>query len=269
VAGFAERPTSTLLAEGFLAPHPEVACDRISERFGCTLTATGNECAGIGSIRRLIAEHDRETRFARCLLLTAAHTHWGDKMIVESFDATRNVFLAGPVREVGSVYPISFVFSLEGPIPYEWADDTVPVDADDLQAVHEFIVKLNSKVVAHFSPLPIPLGVMIDHRFKTSMWDEQLFSFAEGPHNEEDGRAVIRPVFESALFGETRYPDQIQVAWSALPVVVEPSLADLEQTALRRLERSLENRSPPEAIAFVSELEAALARQTTPSVPGT
>ena len=57
--------------------------------------------------------------------------------------------------------------------------------------------------------MPIPLGVMIDHRFKRSVWDEQLFTFVEGPHNAENGRAIVEPVIESVVCPNPVVPENI------------------------------------------------------------
>jgi hypothetical protein len=159
------------------------------------------------------------------------------------------------------LYPFSFVFSADGPIPYEWADETVPVTKTDLDEIYAFINQLNAAVVKNVSRvLPIPLGIAINHRFKRSVWDEQVFSFAEGPHDEENGRAVIRPVVESVVERESRYPNQVQVAWSAFPndSFIRPDLTVEEAAVYRRLEDLLRDMRPQEGVAFMEDLHVYL-----------
>lgn len=211
-------------------------------------------------LRDLVQSLDLDLKFARSLFITAAHTHWGSSKIIISFDRERNVFLSGPKVSTGTLYPFSFVFSPHGPVPYEWADETVPVDKSDLDELYVFIERLNTRVVAAVaSGLPIPLGVAINHRFKRSVWAEQVFSFAEGPHDEEQGRAVIRPVVES-IVETSRYPDQVQVAWSAFPNTSfrHPGLTADEATVCVRLEGLLREMNPQEGLAFMDDLHTYL-----------
>src|ERR1017187_1431397 len=213
---FVSLPMLRLIEEGYVAPHPETARERIRGRYHCELTQSGRGCPGIALLRDLIQSIDSDLRFARSLFITAVHTHWGEGKIVISFDPGRNIFLSGPTASSGTLRPFSFVFSAAGPVPYEWADESVPVGRPHLDELYAFIVGLNEVVVASAADdLPIPLGVTINHRFKRSVWDEQVFSFAEGPHDEENGRAIVRPVVESIVDAKPQYPDQVQVAWSA------------------------------------------------------
>lgn len=135
------------------------------------------------------------------------------------------------------------------------------LDQFELEEVYTFIKQLNQSVVNRFGEeLPIPLGIMIDHRFKKSIWDEQLFSFAEGSHSEWNGRSIVRPIFQSVVHDNPALPNTVQVAWSAFPnsEFFEPSLTAVESETLTELERLVAGFHPDKAIGFVKELEAYL-----------
>ncbi|HEY1267809.1 MAG TPA: hypothetical protein VGH16_11180 [Candidatus Binatia bacterium] len=248
-----------LLARGYVAPSPSQALERIRQRFSCELTVRGSACAGIATLRRLIASMDAEGRYARSLLITAPHTHWGERAIVESFDADRRIYLIGAQSAV-PVAPYSFVFSADGPIPYEWAGDSVPLNAAELEEARTFIGRLNAFVAAEFPDLPIPLGVTIDHRFKKSIFDAQIFAFAETPPPSGHGPSIVRALVESVVEANPRYPGALQAAWFSAPD--EPpshaALDERERAALARLEKILAGQPPDDALRFVEELESYL-----------
>jgi hypothetical protein len=257
---FAAIPIGELLRDGYVAPHPFTARERISARYSCELTLSGRECDGIRLIRDLVESLDRDRRYARCLAICAPHTHWGDRPIVETFDSEHGIFLQGPA-EAEAVHPISFVFTREGPVPYEWTDASVPLAPADLEDVYGFIAQLNGALVSRVGEqLPIPLGITIDHRFKASVFDEQLFGYAEGYHAEQDGRAVVRPVLESVVRPDTRNADQVQVTWTCFPNDDYPrlELTEPETEVLLDLERVLASMQPQEAWDFVTRLDADL-----------
>ena len=256
-----------LLAGNYVAPRPTIAVERIRETFSCALTVRGSDCSGIIALRQLIASLDTDRRFARALLISAPHTHWGGATIVESFESSRNAYLIGTQAVKTRLAPYSFVFSSEGPIPYEWADTSVPLDRAELVEVWDFIWRLNELVAREFSGrLPMPLGVAIDHRFKKSIWDEQIFSFAETPSEDEKGRSVVRAMVESAIRPNPAYPGKLQAAWFSAPDS-EPDLNDSEVGVLLKLEKILEAEEPEEALRFVEKLESHLRSRPDPARP--
>jgi hypothetical protein len=253
-----------LILGGYVAPLPIVARARISERYACDLTTSGCGVSGISILRELISSLDSDLKFARALLISAPHTHWGNELIVESFDPQQQLYFNGAAPSLASsadLCPISFVFSRDGATPYEWADNTVPLNQSDLDELYAFISRLNQSVVTRFSAeLPIPLGIMIDHRFKKSIWDAQLFTFAEGRHDEHDGRAIVWPTFQSVIHDNPPHPNTVQVAWSAFPnsEFFEPVLTEAERLVLTQLEDLVKSRAPDEALEFVNSLESYL-----------
>ncbi|MEA3207660.1 MAG: hypothetical protein QOE70_717 [Chthoniobacter sp.] len=258
---FPDVPIARLVADGLIAAHPVQARTRIMERYGCELTVLGLECSAIRTLRDLVESLDDRGRFARCLVLCASHTHWGDRAIVESYDRVREVFLNGPVAASGDLTPMSFVFTEGGPIPFEWCDQTVSFDPGSLNSIFEFIVRLNDLVVSTFrSELPIPIGISIDHRFKNTIWDDQIFGYAEGAQDEEDGRAVVRPILDSVLSPYVDDPEQVQVTWTCFPNhrLNQLELKDDDHTTLSKLEAHLATLKPSETVVFVNELETAL-----------
>ncbi len=254
----AVAPLSDLLSESYVAPSPSAALEKIRHRYSCALMVRGDDCSGIVSLRRLIASMDRHGRYARALLITAPHTHWGERTIVESFDAARREYAIGSEAPRGGLVPYSFVFSSRGAIPYEWVDESVPIEPAELAEVWDFIGRLND-VATSKSDLPIPLGVTIDHRFKKSVFDRQIFSFAETPPEKKGGPSIVRALVESVVRNNPTYPGKLQAAWfsSAEAEGIE-GLEEREIAALGKLENMLRGKSPEEALTFVSELESYL-----------
>lgn len=257
---FPVRSLRDLLANGYIAPHPVTACERIAERYSCALSSSGRECEGIRFLRDSVAALDSQMQFAKCLWICASHTHWGAEAIIETFDRDRALFLHGPAASAETLRPISFVFTPEGPVPFEWMDESVVVSAAELEEVYRFIWQLNAVVLRSGAQLPIPLGISIDHRFKESLFDNQLFGYAEGYHGEHDGRAVVRPVLQPVVRPQDPEADLIQVTWSAFPNDHYPELRlnEAESAALARLESELANMPPDVAVRFVSEIEREL-----------
>jgi hypothetical protein len=248
-----------LLAKKYVAPSPSAALEKIRQRYSCALTVRGDDCAGIVQLRRLIASMDPDGRYARCLLITAPHTHWGERTIVESFDAARREYLIGSEAARDCLVPYSFVFSVEGAVPYEWADGAVPLNRAELAEAWEFLARLNALVVAECSELPIPLGVTIDHRFKKSIFDRQIFSFAETSPAEKGEPFIVRALVESVVETNPRYPGKLQAAWFSTPSIeAVDTLDEREIAALADLEKILARKSPEEALRFVAELESYL-----------
>jgi hypothetical protein len=247
-----------LLARDYVASSPVSALEKIRRRFSCELTVRGSDCTGIVALRRLIASMDADGCYARCLLITAPHTHWGEHTIVESFDVNRRIYLIG--SQPGGGVPYSFVFSSEGAIPYEWADGSVPLDRGEFNEARGVIDRLNALVTAEFPKLPIPLGVTIDHRFKKSIFDAQIFAFAETPPPDGHGPSIVRALVESVLEANPVYPGRLQAAWfSASDEQGSQKLMnERERAALSRLEKMLATQPPEEALRFVEDLESYL-----------
>jgi hypothetical protein len=259
---FHSVPIPDLLTRGYIATHPVTAREQIAKRYGCVLALSGHGCGGITFLRGCIESIDSDGRLARCLMITAPHTHWDGSRVVESYDEQRNVYLNGPSAAGGNLHPFSFVFTVDGPAPYEWADETVPLRWHDWEEPYAAIDALNDLVVSRIGgELPIPLGITIDHRFKRSIFDEQVFTSAEGPHSEEAGRAVIRPVLESVVKPNPMNPSQVQIAWSAYPVaeVVDLPFAPDEAATLHQLETLLREYDPETALEIIESIETRLA----------
>lgn len=216
---FTELPVKNLLDLCYLAPLPVVARERIKERFRIDdIEGYAPDCQGLKVIRDLAAEIDPDERYRHAIFLTACHTHWDENRIVESFDANSGLYLNGPVKDIDpkELRPYSFAFSRHGPLPVEWMDDTVPVNDSELDQLYRWICELNEKVAEQLIyELPTPVGLMIDHRFKRSLWEPRIFSFAEGDSQEFAGRARIIPIFESIVDPSPAIPNTVQVAWSA------------------------------------------------------
>lgn len=258
---FLTKDPKNLVNEGHVSIGPTEARNKIELHYKCILTLNGNSCTGIENIRNIINNNQEIKRLNKCIFVTAPHTHWGPDAIIESFDANRNVYIAGPIASQDRLRPFSFIFSKEGPIPYEWLDQSVPISDNELNQAYILIHSLNAIIASSMDiNLPIPLGISIDHRFKASIWDEQVLSFSEGPSDEENNRALINPVIISVISNNEIFKDQVQVAWSTfsheelLAYPLEPN----EYLEISRLESLLKSLKPEDAMIFLRELDDSL-----------
>lgn len=260
---FPAMPMRQLLDLGFVAPLPAIARSRIKERYRCDLGPFGYDCTGLNELRDIMAELDVGRKYRHALFLTAVHTHWNEDIIVESYSPATGEYLNGsnPSSCYNKLRPYSFCFSSQGPLPVEWMDESVEIETAELEEVYSFIWLLNDKVCERLSgQLPIPIGLMIDHRFKRSLWDSRMYSFAEGDSHEHEGRAVVSPVFESVLSPSPAVPGTITVAWTAFQKSEVPTvpLSAADRALVEKLEAEIKARTPEEARLFLDELETTL-----------
>jgi hypothetical protein len=229
-----------LISNGYIANSPFEAVARIRKAYRCTSEQIGMDCSGINALRGVVEQFAFPyPGLQNAVLICAPHTHWGSEPIVESFGSEgKGTYTAGPAATIDpTLLPISWVVSDKGVLAYEWADSSVPVCSRELKLV-EGAVHLIGEIIKRLGPLP-HLGLTVSHRFKKSIWDPQLLSFAEGPSEGDAGRATIDPCFIRIEATASDFDEFIQVAWSArFPTREAPR--ELEVRWLSQVEGALE-----------------------------
>jgi len=250
-----------LVALGRIPPTPQLARQLIETRFECELNSTGLGCEGIEGLRVLIAETDED--LSRALTITAPHTHWsaGD-FVVEQYPY-EDEYHIGPSRALPHVVrwpitPISFIFAPDGPIAYEWADQSVGLDDPGLPGFWDHLRTLNEATCSRWGP-DMPLGVSVNHRFK-DLWSSPRSPTSEEPAETTDGDfSIVR----RAAPASPPTAGSVQVGWDARSrEPVSPEEYDL----IRRLEEIAEQIAPSQSEELLSALHARL-REHLPSDP--
>lgn len=236
------RELSDLFSRGYgelLASHvartPAMARKRIHQRWGSDLTLSGAHVPGISLVRQAIRATSPDPRVPHGLAITAPHTHWDDGLpILISFNGS--AYLLGErVPEPEARYnPVSFTFSRDGPIPYEWIDQSVQVDQYELETLWDVVAAVNHAVADE----ELPLGLALNFRFK------QLLDQAEIPTAEFQGTG---PAAGTSLCVIYRYDDVDprstgdleQVSWHAFPGPTFDSEAQINLLAALRHEMDI------------------------------
>lgn len=253
-----------LIANGYLHLSAEEARAAVESRSHGGLDWFARECEPIVQLRRCISQLDPSGKFSQSVLICAPHTHWHDSLIIQSYDVLSGVYLNGPshATESANLRPVSFAFTESGPVPYEWADESVPIAEVELTQVTEFIDELCRVYVRSLSYSPPVVGVLIDHRFKLSVFEHRIFTFAEGPHDELSGRAVVRPIIQSVGTTYFQDPEIIQSAWTALDIdtcELSPAVLGREQIAfLEEMKNELSSMRWDDAICWYRSMLADL-----------
>lgn len=223
-----------LIRQGYVSQGPEEAIERINSRFGTIAQQTGVNVPGIANLRKFI--HGQSAKegiaLANALSIIAPHTHWPPAPIVYSWDAENERYWVGPLRDVGEITPVSFIFTPEGPLPYEWADEkTIGFANGELGLLHRVLLDVNSEVVRRFA-MPFPLGLSFHFRFK-SLFEPPLVPTMEVP-DEISGLSYIVPDAFSDSLSEVSVG---QVGWSAH--TVPANLTEQDRIAIEGLQRQL------------------------------
>jgi len=162
---FAELP-----ARG-LSQGPEAAVQRIAIANGVAPDRSGCNAPCIVHLRDKLWDLLHDSTFGFALAVTAPHTHWiGERPIIVSLcqSGYRVGHLA--LHAQGLYTPISFLLTDAGPLPYEWADDSLELTDAELERVRPAIATLcEDPEVAG-----LPLGLTLNFRFKSLFSEEPV-----------------------------------------------------------------------------------------------
>jgi hypothetical protein len=106
--------------------------------------------------------------------------------------------------------PVSFVFSAEGPLAFEWADESTGLEEAEISDVCEVIRRLNERVHSHHWPL----GMSLNFRFK-ALFSDRKIATVEFPIDDydDDVPALVVPI--ERYQGTPLALGEAQVAWHA------------------------------------------------------
>lgn len=205
--------STALFAADAILRGPQQSHDRIARFFGCELGPEGEHCGGIQLFRRWADQVDPHLPSA--LVVAAPHTHWRpDDFIVDQFCSDGDHHHVGPSQTLPTpirwpVIPISFVFDVEGPIAYEWADQTAFNPESDLPRLWNGLQEMADFLRPALTEGPYPLGLSTRHRFK-GLWESLGQATIERPVGDADSFAVVRRKADDPAPTE----ESIQVGWS-------------------------------------------------------
>lgn len=242
------------LFPGLIAPGPSIAVRRIASRFRVPDDFQPWEVEGIRTFRALIDEFVDQPEVCNGLAILAPHTHWEPALpIVYTFDRDKDRYLVGNLApNAGTHYtPVSFVFSDDGPLPYEWCDSTIEINNRSWHKLVQVIEHVGRVV----SDLGWPLGLGFDFRFKNSLLDDTVPT-VELPVEESDHSKLSQVIrFSTFIESGGRESEIEQVSWTAQSEKVL-GLGQQEQAVLTRLRqqlRSLETKA--ERLSAIASLQ--------------
>jgi hypothetical protein len=224
-----------LVDGGYVAASPGLAVDAIKRQYGEVPDRLGSNCDGLSKLRQAIIDTAGEAhadRIANGLILVASHTHWEPAPIFYSFNQVTQRYCVGPQVGRGPFIATSFVFSSDGPVPYEWADASCGINTCDVEQAHDFVEHLNSHVVnQNWYEEPLLFGVSINHRFK------DIFSLATCSTHESpdacdwDIPQALAYISRSTTTNDLKRSVDDQVGWTAH----FPPILDAEE--MKQMER--------------------------------
>ena len=164
-----------------------VALEKILKHYNVVPNEIGSNIDDISKIRDAIYDLNKDNAIMiNCFSIIAPHTHWEkNNAIIYFYDKENSRYVIGHhlISYDTYYYPCSFVFSKNGPIPYEWIDSSSTfIQENDLLLCHKTIEKLNSLFRSKF----IPLGVAIDFRFKHRLYETSIPTIEAPIANRDD-----------------------------------------------------------------------------------
>jgi hypothetical protein len=210
------------------------ALNRIREFYGRQPDTDGGNIPGIKQIREVLFDIATDKRPIHGLAIIAPHTHTKEKRpIIYTYHPLENAYVTGfhRVKEDSYYRPVTFVFSKDGVLPYEWVHESVAIDQSELEQCSQLIQDLNGSL----KDRDLPLGIAIDFHFRDSLYGE-----AERVQRIED---PTWPGFATIVHQTSVAGDQVteQVSWHALSdridVLSKTEINQLNEFRLYRKEK--------------------------------
>lgn len=161
----------------------------MNDNFAASFRA--NELCDFETLATAVLAASSEIAPLSAFTITAPHTHWlSDRPTIVS--EYNQGYVIGPLQRCdgGLCRAVSFVIHSGQAIPYEWVDDTVEIDENQLKVCHRILSGLS--LPAHNS---LTCGVAINFRFK-QIFETTAFSTIENPTTDYPDR------FEEASYIE-------------------------------------------------------------------
>lgn len=164
---------------------PSESLNKIRDHYNVDPSMDGNNVSDIIAIRDHIYNICTDKSWINAFTITAPHTHWPDKKaVIYQYEPNKNIYVIGPFDTINSsrYIPVSFVFNEGLPLPYEWAHESVAIDEREWELCYNLICQLNAKLENN-----IPLGIAIDFRFRSSLFDTSQPSLEVPIEDDKEG----------------------------------------------------------------------------------
>lgn len=163
------------MVEKYIAPSLEIALEKIRTKYSTLPSISGRNSAEIVAIRKAISQYSLERTFGPAFMIVAPHTHWCKGLpILISVDGENYALSEDVPKEETTYYPVSFAFTSWGLLAYEWADETVPLQLENMKALWRCAESVATKLRLAVSGF----GLSINFRFKSPM-DNMIVSTIE------------------------------------------------------------------------------------------
>jgi len=201
----------------------------IHTAFGQSPAAGGWNIEGIVAIRDALSELANDPLLSGAFMISAPHTHWEpSRPVIVSYLDGRYTVGAQDVDKKGYYWPVSFLFSDDGPVPYEWADCSVRLQTEQLPYLYKVVEVVNGR----FSIRQWPLGIALSFRFR-DLLSNSYVSTIEWPLGGPEGRrlSAIERIDEfERRVGHQPFEQVYWHSFSDLPLSLTPdALALLEK----------------------------------------
>jgi hypothetical protein len=239
-----------------VASDPTTALEKIEAFYGQKPTVDGSNIQHIKEIRDFVVQKVSDKKWLRGLTIMAPHTHW-DTLQPTIYNYQNDKYIIGPhkVLDQQLYTPVSFVFSIDGPIPYEWTDQSVLIEKRDWNICYDLIYQVNDELKLY----NIPLGLTIDFRFKNSLFeigDSSLEVPIEELNNEFYGFSRIES--GHPILKKNNQMTTEQVSWHALSDLIYDFTSE-ELLLLEKLNSVISAIGDPEEKRdFIKKLEAGI-----------
>lgn len=161
-----------------LATSPEDAVKRIAQHFGTAPSVSGHNITDIQALRDTLYAIDPTEQYAAAIMVTAPHTHW-NPVAPTIVERAGSFYLIGPreVDSAGRYYPVTFLLTPTGLVPYEWAAESVCLAAEDVNACVAALTELCERAPIRRDAT---WAFSLNFRFK-ALFDPALVSNIENP----------------------------------------------------------------------------------------
>lgn len=237
-----------LLASGVLSSDPEVANGRLYVSEGSKPWRNGLNVPAITALRGYLG-NVCPAEFIPAFIVIAPHSHWSAGVLVERYDSELARYWLGPSEINGPLRPYSFAFSATGLVPYEYADESVPIDDRLYQRAIAMVRSVEAKIISEGQIEQFAgLGLSIDHRFK-AIGERTLFSTMEHQCHQTH-MAYVEIDLEVGFRAKIGIG---QVGWSAWAHELEAERDFMN--LMRAIEEIVDGLPPEEARQFIQSLD--------------
>ncbi|MGO4290310.1 hypothetical protein [Chitinophaga sp. RAB17] len=252
---FEDGAYAALLFSGKITVEASNALDRITHFYGMVPSRDGGNIPGITQLRDMLYHLAQDKLTLNGLAIIAPHSHWhGRQPVIYTYHPTLNIYRIGEqkIRKDSYYKPVTFIFSDYGALPYEWADESVPIDPAAWEECLQLIQLLN----ATLNDTTLPLGIAIDFRFRYSLYGEAEPSMEKSEPTDDPALTGLSTItHQTTHYIPTGDEVMDQVSWHALSDLLDGF--NEEEIALLNKFRSFLNqaKTPEEQEKMIRQLD--------------